>query len=542
MTIASLLALIDPLILKWLIDDFIPRRSLKWLPLVVAAFFLVYTGRFVFDSFGGLLSFEAVQRMVLRMRLNLLRHLQSLSAEYHDNKLVGETLYRMGQDVDQVGQVAADVIPVLFRVIILTTFTLVMMFILNPGMTFIVLPLVLVVILVRRRFYVRLRRCSDEVQEKSGKVSAFLQEHLSSIVQVQLLSREVADARRFTRLSRNTMEAQINRKKAEMAFYVSSALVVFGGVSAVLGYGGYQVINGSSSIGALVAFYTYTLQLLVPISMVVDFYSKLQRALASLRRILEIETTEPTITDREEAVELTRHGPGAVEFRNVTFWYKPDSPVLDGMNLRVSPGEKVALVGSSGIGKTTVARLLGRLYEVKDGAVLVDENDIRDVKIRSLRSRVSIVPQDPVLFDGTLLENLLYGNPRAHLSEVRQVVETAQLDGLVRRFPEGWDACVGPRGSRLSGGERQRVALARALLQKPNILILDEPTSALDARTEENLIEHLSRHAAEQTLIIITHRSSAMLCADRIAVLECGRIKEVSHEQIREDSRLGTGL
>lgn len=526
LTIASLLALIDPLMLKWLIDDFIPQRNLKWLPLVVAAFFLTYAGRFLFDGLGTMLSFQAIQRMVFKMRLSLLRHLQALSAEYHDTTPVGDTLHRLGQDVDQVGQVTAEAIPALLRIMLLTTLTLTTMLVLNARLTMLILPLVLVVVLVRKCFHVRLKRCSDKAQEESGRVSAFLQEHLSAIVQVQLLTRETAEARRFARFSRNAMDAQIKRKRAELAFYISSALIIFAGIAVIIGDGGYEVITGSLTVGALVAFYGYTLQLFGPINSVVDVYSKLHRARASLRRILEIEMTEATITDHSEAVLLRQQSAAAVEFRNVSFRYRSDSPVLYGMNFRVSPGEKVAIVGKSGIGKTTVAKLLGRLYEVKDGSVLVDGYDVRNIKLRSLRSIVSIVPQDAVLFDGTLLENLRYGNPRATKSEVREAVETAQLDGLVRRLPRGWDARLGPCGRKLSGGERQRVALARALLQNPRILILDEPTSALDEGTEDSLLEHLSRQTVEKTLIIVTHRVSAMLWADRIVVLDRGRIVE----------------
>ncbi len=523
--ITSILVLLDPLIIRFLIDDVIPRRRLAWLPLVAAAFFLSYAGRLGFDSLAAMLNFRAVQKMTFRSRLSLLRRLQRLSAEYHDTRPLGDTLHRLQVDVDQVGTLSGEVIPSVLRMV--TVFTLVMttMLILNYRLTMIVLPLIPVFILVRRRFHDRLRQVSDSVQEQSGKMIGFLEEHLSSIVQVQLLSCELRESRRFAHLSVSAVRAQIKRRGTELLFSSFLYLIIVTGMAGVLCYGGYQVMSGTLTAGGLVAFYGYTLQLFIPLYGVVDIYSKLQRAGASVRRLMEITEAELILRDRPKALALQPNASGAIELRDVYFSYHADRPVLSGISLRVNPGERVALAGTSGNGKSTIARLVARLYDVRAGTVLVEGLDVRDIKLKSLRSSVIFVPQDPVLFDLTLRENLLYGNAEATQDELDKVTRLAQLESLIHRLPNGWNESLGPRGNRLSGGERQRVALARALLQHPRILILDECTSALDALTEKCLLNGLDDYLQNVTTLIISHRPYPMQWADRIVYVDYGKIE-----------------
>ncbi len=523
--ITSILVLLDPLIIRFLIDDVIPRRRLAWLPLVAAAFFLSYAGRLGFDSLAAMLNFRAVQKMTFRSRLSLLRRLQRLSAEYHDTRPLGDTLHRLQVDVDQVGTLSGEVIPSVLRMV--TVFTLVMttMLILNYRLTMIVLPLIPVFILVRRRFHDRLRQVSDSVQEQSGKMIGFLEEHLSSIVQVQLLSCELRESRRFAHLSVSAVRAQIKRRGTELLFSSFLYLIIVTGMAGVLCYGGYQVMRGTLTAGGLVAFYGYTLQLFIPLYGVVDIYSKLQRAGASVRRLMEITEAELILRDRPKALALQPNASGAIELRDVYFSYHADRPVLSGISLRVNPGERVALAGTSGNGKSTIARLVARLYDVRAGTVLVEGLDVRDIKLKSLRSSVIFVPQDPVLFDLTLRENLLYGNAEATQDELDKVTRLAQLESLIHRLPNGWNESLGPRGNRLSGGERQRVALARALLQHPRILILDECTSALDALTEKCLLNGLDDYLQNVTTLIISHRPYPMQWADRIVYVDYGKIE-----------------
>jgi subfamily B ATP-binding cassette protein MsbA len=523
---ASILVLIDPLIVRLLIDDVIPNRRLSWLPLVALAFFFAYMGRLGFDSLAGYLNFRAVQKMTFRSRLNLLRHLLRLSADYHDNKPVGDTLHRLQIDVDQVGSLSSEVIPGALRM--LTVFGLIMttMLVLNHRLTAIVVPLVPAFLLVRRRFHRQLCHASDSVQEQSARVIQFLEEHLSAIVQVQLLSCEQREARRFAGLSGRAVRAQMKRRATELLFSSFLYLIIVLGMASVLCYGGYQVIVGTLTAGSLIAFYGYTLQLFIPLYGVVDIYSKLQRAGASVRRLMEITEADLILLDRPGAWPIESGTPKAIEINEVSFSYRPDRPVLDAISMRVNPGERVALAGTSGNGKSTIARLLARLYDARAGTVSIGGMDVRDIKLKSLRSSVIFVPQDPVLFDLTLRENLLYGNPSATAMELTEVVKLAQLETVIKRLPNGWNESLGPRGNRLSGGERQRVALARALLQRPRILILDECTSALDAGTERQLLTELDRYLKNITTIIISHRPLPVQWADRVVHVQYGAVIE----------------
>ena len=527
---ASILLLVDPLIVRFLIDNVIPNRRLSWLPLVAMASLLTHIGRLAFDSVAGMLNFRAVQKMTFRTRLSLLRHLQRLSAEYHDNRPVGDTLHRLQIDVDQVATLSGEVIPSALRM--LTGFCLILttMLVLNYRLTAVVIPLIPLFILVRRRFHNHLRQASDAVQEQSAKVIEFLEEHLSAIVQVQLLSCEQREARRFARISSRAVRTQMKRRATELFFSGLLSLIIVLGMASVLFYGSYQVIVGTLTAGGLVAFYGYTLQLFVPLYGVMDLYAKFQRAGASVRRLMDIKEANMVLRDRPGALALQPHTAGGIELKDVSFSYHPDRPVLNKLSLSVNPGERVALAGTSGNGKSTIARLLARLYDTRAGTVSIGGRDVRDIELKSLRASVIFVPQDPVLFDLTLKENLLYGNPAATPSELAEVARLAQLEPLIERLPRGWNEPVGPRGNRLSGGERQRVALARALLQHPRILILDEFTSALDARTEKRLLTELDAYLKDTTTIIISHRPIPVAWADRVVQMHYGTIVDETPE------------
>jgi ABC-type multidrug transport system fused ATPase/permease subunit len=342
------------------------------------------------------------------------------------------------------------------------------------------------------------------------------------MAQVQLVCRELTEACKFIKLSARATRSEIKRQRMELIFASLSALVIMICVIAILGIGSYEVLQGTLSVGSMVAFYSYALQLFGPLYGAMDIYARLQRVDASARRLVEVDQAQVTLFDRPDAVDLTREIPTQLELKNVSFKYRPDKSVLTEVSFKIEGTEKVALVGASGSGKSTIARLIARVYDVGEGAVLVNGNDVRNLRLKSLRSTVSFVPQESPIFDTTLRENLLFGNPNASKSELERVVNITQLQDVVSRLSMGWDEPLGARGIKLSGGERQRLALARALLQQPRLLVLDESTSALDAVTEQNLFEAMS--GLVQATIVISHRLSTIMWADRVIVLDQGSV------------------
>jgi ABC-type multidrug transport system fused ATPase/permease subunit len=391
------------------------------------------------------------------------------------------------------------------------------------------LPLVPAFLFVRKIHERRLQDCSTHAEASAGEVSSFLQSHISAIAQIQLLSAELRARNRFSQLTDVATSAEITRTRKEFGFFMLSMMVLVAGLAIVLGYGGRQVIAGSLSIGGLVAFYSLLIRLFEPLGNAVEMASKAQRVKACVRRVLEVIETRPAITEIAGAIELYTDVNSKLEFRNVHFAYATDKPVLSGISIAIEPGEKVALVGMSGSGKSTLAKLATRLYDVDEGAIFVGGHDIREVSLKSLRETVSLLPQEPILLGETIRKNLLHGNPRAQQRELEEVGRLAQLQPIINRLSQGWDHSIGPRGAMLSGGERQRVALARIMLRRPRILILDEFTSALDDETERALLMAMDHALSDTTLIVISHRISTALWADRILLLkQGGSIEEVT--------------
>ncbi len=537
--IAGLFVILDPLIIRFLIDDVLPRRRFSLLITAVGGLLLTYLGRVVFDVCGGMLTFRAVQKLIFMVRLNLLRRLQSFSAEYFDKNILGDLLHRLDQDVTLTGEMSGHMLTFVVRTLFSTATILITMCIINLPLTAIILPLVPVFLLLRRCFQKRLRHASDSVQYQAGRMIGFLQDHLAAITQVQLLCRELTQARKFSHLAGDLTRTHIKRQRTELLFAASSSSIIVIAILTVLGFGSYQVLYGSLSVGGLVAFYSYSIQLFGPLYGVMDVYSKSQRIAASIRRLLEIDEAISAVRDPAKPLPLPQESPLALELRGVSFSYRVNEPALANVNLSLEVGEKLVLVGPSGGGKSTIARLLVRQYDVEAGAILVSGVDVRDVNLKVLRSAVSLVPQEPVLFDASLRENLLYGNPKASEKELEEAIFIAQLEHLFNRLPNGWHEPVGSRGTKLSGGERQRVALARAILARPRILVLDECTSALDSSTEMRLMDGIEKYARGRTTLIISHRLSTILWADRIVLVAEGRVVgEGSHRQLYQMNSL----
>ncbi len=517
---ASVLTLLDPLIVKWLIDVALAKRNIEKLVVGTVGFGLAYL--------------VISQKMNFRIRVALIRKLHLFSARYYENTPVGEVLYRIQQDVDRIGELGGTILPSLIRMSIVAIMVVVTMGIINPHLTLMVLPLLPCFYFMQRRYLDRLRVAAESTQQQMGSISSFAQEHLFGMLQLQLLNRTGTHGRQFARSLGAGAKVQTAQRVAEVRFSAASMSMIVLGSALILGYGGYDVIKNRLTVGGLVAFYSYVVQLFEPMSVAVDLQSRLQRVGASIRRIIAILDNEEVSTgNTTPRRRLTTESGADLEFSKVSFSYRGDRTVLDGVSFRVGRGEKIALVGSSGCGKSTIGHLATRLYSPDAGSVLIDGIDLRDVGQRNLRSIVTVVPQEPVLFNATIRENLLYGDPSATAHDLEQVLSLACLHDVVRKLPQHLDEPLGPMGRKLSGGEKKRVALARAFLQRPQILILDEVTSGLDGPTIASLLEGLDIFRQGRSVILISHKPSAISWADRIVVLDqCKVLDQGNHADL----------
>jgi ATP-binding cassette subfamily B protein len=526
MIVGSGLSLLDPLVVKWLIDVALPKRDLHLVLLGTLIFCAVYLASLGINYLGSFVSCLLAQKMVFRIRVSLLRQIHTLPTHRHEKSQVGDTLYRIEQDVDRVAEVSGDILPLTIQMALVGIMVLVTMGILNWHLTVLVAPVLPMFYLLQRRYAPKLKDAADQVQNQSGKINAFLQEHLAGMMQLQLLNRMGTQARKFARLAAKGAQLQIQQRATEMAFGGASVSVIVLGMGLILGYGGYEVTRGALTVGGLVAFYGYVFRLFAPVSIAIDLQSRLQRVGASIRRIDEITDSQQKTDGRVNTTPLRQDIRPELEFHAVWFAYNKDRPVLREMSFRIEAEETVALVGLNGSGKSTIGLLATRLYEPNAGSILIGGRDIHHVDRRNLRAYITLVPQDPILFDETIRQNLLYGNPGATSCDLDAVAALTQFDRVLQRLPRGLDEPLGPLGNSLSGGERKRLALARALLQQPKILIVDEITSSLDAPSAAGLLEGLDLFRHGRTLVVISHRPATILWADRILVVENGAIAD----------------
>jgi|SRR5579864_1525179 len=536
MLVSSIAALLDPLILKWLIDVIIPRKSLLLLGAAGACMLTVYVVRTVSGGGAGRLTYHVSQQFIMDLRMRLLKHLTRLSADYHDATPVGSSLFVIRDSLDELGTISAEFFPLFLRTIILSVCTILMMLHLNVRLTLMLFPLLPLFLISVRRFHRSLQKASQAVQEEGSATSVFLQEHLSSVTQIQLLAREQLQLRKAFRVWAGLARAGYARKKAEYFYAVGSTLIVAGGLVTLVAYGGLQVIKGTLTVGGLIAFYSYLSRLFEPLYITVEMNSRFQRATACIRRIRTMLDRAPTVAESESAVGFRAKDPGTIQIQNVCFSYIPQRKVLKNINVKIGAGERLALVGPSGCGKSTLARLMARLYDAVEGDVCVDGINVRDAEFKSLRLHVCYLPQRAKLFNGSLADNLRYGNAWTSFERIAEAAEVADLGPVIAKLPQEWKQNLGPGGELLSGGERQRVAIARAVLQRPKVLILDEATSEIDSISEQIVYERLNAALPDTTIIAISHRLCSLGWVDRILVLSDGEIVD----QGRHDSLFGT--
>jgi ABC-type multidrug transport system fused ATPase/permease subunit len=522
-TAASLLALFQPLLMKWLIDEVLPRRDAMLLVVATVLLFVSYEGRALATSLAGFLTLSSTQCMALRLRMRLLKHLDCLSMEYHEGTSVGTRLYPFREPIEEIAYFGSDLMPSVLRTLVAICFTFAAMLALNPRMTLAILPLIPAFLVARHYFRRKLERDAESVQKERTQVNGFLQEHLAAVVQIQLLRQESHQERGAFRLLAKSVKSQLKLSRTGVLFSASTSLAIASAASAVMGYGGSSVVAGTLTVGGLVAFYSYVTQLFEPLSGAMDIYARALRTLSSIRQVQHAFSLEPSITNRVSAIAV----PAAcsdLKFQNVTFSHTKQGGFLHIPLLEIPAAQRIGVVGPNGAGKSTFAKLATRLYDVRSGRVTLGGIDVRDLELGTLRALLCYLPQSPALFDDSIARNLQLGNRAASKSELFEIMELVGLGGLLDRLPEGLNARIGPGASRLSGGERQRLVLARTLLQRPRLLILDEATSALDSAAEYAILPKIHRRLPEATLIFLSHRLWTLTWVDRILVFDAGLI------------------
>jgi ABC-type bacteriocin/lantibiotic exporter with double-glycine peptidase domain len=523
-TAGSLLALVSPLLLKWLIDSIIPRKSMGLLLLAVALIFIGHQGRVALTSLGSYLMLSASQKMALTLRMALLEHLSTLSADYYEETPVGAAMYPLKEPVEEIAYFGSDLLPAILRMLLTTAFTLAAMSALSPALTLVVVPLMPVFLATRQYFRRKLATDADAVESDRLAWSNFLEEHLSAVIPVQLLGQEKRQERRAFRLLARSVRSQQRLFQTATWFTVWSSLAIVLAMSTVIGYGGKSVLAGTLSIGGLVAFYGFVTQLFEPLSGASELYARAQKTFASIRQVEAALSLRPSVTNGAGARMLSSEHPADVEFRAVEFGYSRNKDLLSVPSLRILAGEHIAIAGENGAGKSTLVKLMARLYDPACGSIRLGGEDMRNIHLKSLRQSVCYLPGDPVLFDGSIASNLRFVRPAASEQELDEVIQLVGLSAFVASLPHGLRQHIGPDGCKLSGGERQRLALARAFLQKPRVLILDEATSCLDPSAEENILQRLRSNLSLSTFIVISHRLTTFSAFGRVLLLSHGRI------------------
>lgn len=476
-----------------------------------------------FDSYIG--SWVG-QRFILSMRTDFFRHLQGLSLDFFERHRLGDILARIVGDIRAIESFLLTgmnkVISSLFTAVIFTG----MLFYLDWQLALIVIVIAPAFALLIRLLTRLVRRASRERQRRTGVATAFAEESLSNIALVQAYNRQDMEIERFHRESDEAFRASliVTRLKALVPIIVDTVQAV--STLAVLAFGTLALQDGRLTVGGLLVFIAYLSQLYLPLRQLAVYYNTIAGATAGAERVIEFFEHRPTIVDRPDAAPFTAVR-GEVEFDSVSFCYPgADKNAVQDVSLRVEPGETVALVGRSGAGKTTLTKLLLRFYEVDAGAVRIDGHDVRDLQVNSLRDNIAILMQETLIFEGTIRENIRYGRPGASDEQVIQAARAADAHDFILSLPEGYDTLVGQKGRRLSGGQRQRIAIARAMIREATILILDEPTTGLDAESSQRIIEPLEKLMSGRTTIVISHSLITARRADRVVVLDQGRIVE----------------
>ncbi|RLG94560.1 ABC transporter ATP-binding protein [Candidatus Bathyarchaeota archaeon] len=546
--VTSITGIASPYILgREIIAKYILRRDLQGLQWIILVFIGIQVANWIANTIRTYGMGKIGQSLLLRMRSDLFSHLQELSFSFYDESDSGDLISRVTNDTDAIGeaftsgliQVVSDVLNLLMIVIV--------MFSINVQLSLASMIVVPLMIIAAALFNSKFRAAYQMQRTKISSVTSKLQESISGIREIQSFTREKDFIEEFKRTNLENLQANLQATKVWGLFFPTIQLIEAAGMGVVILYGGWLAFNGmlgpiEDAVGTLITFIMYVGMFFGPIFDLTNFYNTIQSAFAAAERIFEILDVKPEIRDREDAVEIPPIK-GEIEFRNVTFEYKPGKPVLRNVSFHIKPKETVALVGPTGAGKSTIIKLICRFYEPKSGQILIDGYDIRKVKMKPLRRQIGIVPQETILFSGTIMDNIRYGRIDASDEEVIAAAKIVGAHEFIERLPKGYETRIGEGGAGLSVGQKQLIAFARALIRNPAILIMDEATSSIDPYTDLLIRKAMKALLKDRTSIIIAHRLSTVRDADRILVIDDGRIvEEGTHEELIEKGGLYSHL
>ncbi|MEH2046397.1 ABC transporter ATP-binding protein [Nostoc sp.] len=493
---------------------------------------LVFLVRGLFQSIQDMYMAKASLRVAFHLRQQVYAHLQKLNLSYFETAKAGDLSYRLTEDVDRVGEVVNkvfhDFIPCILQLLAIPIYMIYLNWQLTLA-TVIVAPLMGILV---GWFGERLGKYSLKSQNRVSGLSAILAEVFNGIRLVQAFAAENYEIARFGHEAERSLKAKYSAERLKaIQIPIIGFLEALSALSLLI-VGAWQISQGNLTVANFFSYLAAAALLIDPIGHTTNNYNEFKQGEASVDRVFELMAIQPTVIEKINAIALPPVK-GKVEYRHISFAYKPGEPVLKDINLLVSPGEAIALVGASGAGKTTFVNLLPRFYDPKIGQIFIDGVDIRDVKLHSLRRQIGIVPQETIMFSGTIAQNIAFGQDIFEIKAVKEAAKIANAHQFISQLPEGYKTWVGERGVNLSGGQRQRIAIARAVLLNPQILILDEATSALDSESEALVQEALERLMEKRTVFIIAHRLSTVRRCDRILVLEQGQIVESgTHEEL----------
>ena len=539
----TVVALAPPYLAKLAIDQGISEDNLDRLTWLVALFLVAAVVSLVLSAANTYLTGWVGERMLADLRNQLFRHLERLSMGFYERNRTGVIVSRITNDVEALDQLVTDGVTSLVQNTLLLVGTAVVLFLLDWRLALAALLVLPAMALVTAWFRSRSNRAYRSVRERLGLVTATLAEDVAGMRVVQSFTREPEQEQAFRGVNDRYRAANYRTVVLNAIYFPAVDVLSSVATAIVFGYGGWLVYHGEMSTGTLFAFALYLSNFFDPIQQLSQLYNTFLSAIAALDKIVGVLEEEPQVVDEPDAIELPRIE-GHVRFQGVRFGYGRDLPeVLHGLELDVPAGTTVALVGHTGAGKSTIAKLLARFYDPTEGRITVDGHDLRTVTQRSLRSQLGIVPQEGFLFGGTVAENIAFGRPRASRDEIERAARAVGVHAFVQDLPDGYETHLGERGTRLSLGQRQLVAFARALLADPRILILDEATSSVDIGTERRIERALRELLAGRTAFVIAHRLSTIRDADLIVVLEHGVVVEQgTHDELLARRGLYTSL